>query len=245
MLRTMSRLLGFLASSIAYRASNICSKDSVSSTHPFATMYIKIYFNDKPLFLCDSIDKTIEPYVHHDDTVFIDELNPHTVKTIIHEMQQSQVHAGVFYHTELPELKKAVFKKFTLVQAAGGLVVNDKHEMLLIFRRGMWDLPKGKLDAGETLQECAVREVQEETGLKELTLVSPLTVSYHTYHEGTKFVLKESHWYNMTAAGEQDLDPQTEEDILEIKWVAKDGLKDYLEKSFPSVADILKTCLAE
>lgn len=89
-------------------------------------MYIKIYFDNKPLFLCDAIDETVEPYIHHDDAIFIDELNSHTVKTIIHEMQQPQVHAGVFFHDDLETLKQTFIKKFTLVTAAGGLVQNEK-----------------------------------------------------------------------------------------------------------------------
>jgi 8-oxo-dGTP pyrophosphatase MutT (NUDIX family) len=203
-------------------------------------MYIKIYFSDKPLFLCDAVDETIQPYVHHDDAIFIDELNTHTVKSMIHEMEQLKIHAGVFYHSSLDELKKAFFKKFTLIQAAGGLVVNEKKEILLIFRRGKWDLPKGKLDKGETLEECAVREVEEETGLTKIKLVSPLTISYHTYHEGTKSILKESHWYNMKVSGEQKLIPQTTEDILEIKWVKPDELSPYLKNSYPAIADVLQ-----
>ena len=208
-------------------------------------MYIKIYFGNKPLFLCDSIDKTIEPFVHHDDAIFIDELNAHTIKTIIHEMQQPQVHAGVFYNADLAELKKAFFKKFTMIQAGGGLVRNENDEILMIFRRGMWDLPKGKLDKGEKLEDCAVREVTEETGLKKVKLASPLAVTYHTYHEGSKFILKESHWYNMTVSGEQHPVPQTEEDIHEIRWIRTAELKDYMKKSFPSVTDVLQACLPE
>lgn len=203
-------------------------------------MYIKIYFNDKPLFLCDAVDETIEPYVHHDDAVFIDELNTHTVKSMLHEMQQEKVHAGVFLYPDLEELKKAFFKKFILIQAAGGLVVNDRHEWLLIFRLGKWDLPKGKMDKGEKLEACAVREVEEETGLRKVKLVKPLSVTWHTYHEGTKFFLKESHWYLMKVSGEQTLVPQTEEDIAEVKWVKPSGIDEYLGLSYPSVADVLQ-----
>jgi len=202
-------------------------------------MYIKIYFNDKPLFLCDAVDETLQPYIHHDDAVFIDELNSHTVKSMIHEMEQPEVHAGVFYHAGLSELKKAFYKKFTLVIAAGGLVQNEKKEILMIFRRGKWDLPKGKLDKGETLEDCAVREVEEETGLQQVKLLSPLTVTYHTYHEGTRFILKESHWYNMKVSGDQKLVPQTEEDIQEIKWVKAVDLPKYMKVAFPSVVDVL------
>jgi len=202
-------------------------------------MHIKIYFDDKPLFLCDAIDPVIEPFIHHDDAVYIDELDTHTIKTMIHEMQLPSVHAGVFLHADLGELKKAFFKKFTLVQAAGGLVSNANDELLLIFRRGKWDLPKGKLDKGEKLEDCAVREVKEETGLTNIELLAPLLITYHTYHEGSKFVLKESHWYRMKVTGEQPLVPQTEEDILEIKWVDKSDLENYMKNSFPSVVDVL------
>ena len=167
-------------------------------------MYIKIYFNDKPLFLCDTVDETVQPYIHHDDAVFIDELNSHTIKSMIHEMQREKVHAGVFYHLNLEELIKAFYKKFTLVIAAGGLVQNEKKEILLIFRQGKWDLPKGKLDKGEKLEDCAVREVEEETGLQKVRLLSPLTITYHTYQEGARFICKESHWYNMKVSGEQN-----------------------------------------
>ena len=208
-------------------------------------MYVKIYFRDKPHFLCDNIDDTIEPYVHHDDAVFIDELNPHTIKAMIHEMELAKIHAGVFFHPSLDELKKAFFKKFTLVQAAGGLVRNENDEILLIFRRGKWDLPKGKLDKGESLEECAVREVEEETGLKKIKLVAPLLITYHTYHEGTRFILKESHWYTMKTKNDQQLIPQTEEDIQEIKWAADKELKTYLKNTFPSIVDVLQTGLTK
>jgi ADP-ribose pyrophosphatase YjhB (NUDIX family) len=203
-------------------------------------MYIKVYFDDKPLYLCDKIDDLIEPFIHHDDAIFIDELNSHTIKTIIHEMQQPQVHAGVFFHTDLKALKQAFFKKFTLVTAAGGLVQNEKKEYLLIFRKGKWDLPKGKLDTGEQLEDCAVREVEEETGLKEVKLVKPLCITYHTYHEGARYILKDSHWYSMKVKGPQQLLPQTEEDIHEVKWVKKTELAGYMKDAYPSVADLLR-----
>ena len=206
----------------------------------FIIMYIKIYFNDKPLFLCDTIDKIIRPFIHHDDTVSIDELNAHTIKTMIHEMQEPKVHAGIFQHKDLEELKKAFFKKFTLIQAAGGLVKNSENRILMIFRLGKWDLPKGKLDKGEELEDCAIREVEEETGLKNVKLNSPLLVTYHTYHEGTKFILKESHWFTMTIIGSQKLIPQTEEDIFDIKWIGTDEVNSYLPKSFPLISDIIE-----
>ena len=119
--------------------------------------------------------------------------------------------------------------------------MNEKKEILLIFRRGKWDLPKGKLDKGETLEGCAVREVEEETGLTKVKLIAPLTISYHTYHEGTKFILKESHWYNMKTKSDQPLTPQTEEDIHEIKWIRNEDIKQFIKNTFPSIVDVLQT----
>lgn len=205
-------------------------------------MFLKIYFDNKPLFLCDEVDEILQPYVHHDDAIFIDELNSHTVKAMIHEMELSKIHAGVFYHPDLEELRKAFYKKFTLVLAAGGLVLNEEQKILMIFRRGKWDLPKGKLDKGEKLEDCAVREVEEETGLQQVKLLSPLMITRHTYHEGTRFILKESHWYDMKVKGGQPLVPQTEEAITDIKWLNFKEAEKLFPQCYPSVIDVIRTC---
>jgi 8-oxo-dGTP pyrophosphatase MutT (NUDIX family) len=202
-------------------------------------MYIKIYFNEKPLFLCDGIDKEIENYAHHDDAVFIDEFSPPAVNSIIHEMRQDKVHAGIFLHNDLETLRKAFWKKFLLIRAAGGLVQNEKEELLLMMRRGKWDLPKGKLDPKETLEHCAVREVEEETGLRHITLGSSLAVTYHTYDENGKHFLKESHWWRMKVSGDQRLTPQIEEQITQVKWVGPGGLAPIAGNTFPSILDVL------
>jgi len=203
-------------------------------------MFIKIYFDDKPLFLCDNVDATLQPYIHHDDAVFIDELNLHTVKTMIHEMQRPSIHAGVFFHKDLKELKDAFFKKFILIKAGGGFVLNENNEALMMFRRGKWDLPKGKMDKKETFEECAVRETEEETGLKNIELISPLITTYHTYHEGSRYALKETKWFTMKVSGEQKLIPQASEQISKLEWVGMNELKKYLQNSFPSVKDVLE-----
>jgi len=203
-------------------------------------VFIKIYFNDKPLFLCDDIEETLQPFLHHDDAVFIDEFSSPALKSMIHEMQLEKVHAGIYYHPDLETLKKAFWKKFTVIKAAGGLVLNEKHEILFMFRRGKWDLPKGKLDPGETLETCAVREVKEETGLEKVTLKKPLITTYHTYHESGKHILKESYWYTMQARGTDHLVPQTEEDIHEVKWVPTKKLNEVMGNTFPSIKDVIE-----
>lgn len=208
-------------------------------------MHIKIYFNSKPLFLCDSIDPEVEPYVHHDDAVFIDEFSTPAINSMIHEMKLAKIHAGILQHSSLEALKKAVFKKFTLIKAAGGLVQDPSGQMLLIFRRGKWDLPKGKLDPGEPIEECALREVKEETGLQQVKMEKPLLVTYHTYDEDGKHILKETHWFLMRAKAGQSLHPQEDEQITEIKWVKAGDLHKYLQNTYPMISDVFNAAVPQ
>jgi 8-oxo-dGTP pyrophosphatase MutT (NUDIX family) len=202
--------------------------------------YITIYFGEKPVYLCDALTKEIETVRHHPDAVFIDELSTAAINSLLHEIEKREFHAGIILHENFNKLKKEFFKHFKLVKAAGGLVTNKAGDILLIFRRGKWDLPKGKLDDGESLQECALREVKEETGLMKIEMENEINTTYHTYVEFGKHILKESHWYKMLSKGNEDFNPQFEEDITEIRWVKKHDLKKYLDNTFPAIISILK-----
>lgn len=200
-------------------------------------MHIKIHIHDKMLYLCDSLDDDLNKLVHKPDTVFIDELDVHSTKTMLRELELPEIKTGIFYHADLQVLKKVFFKRFELFIAAGGYIQNEQQEVLLIFRRGFWDMPKGKLDAGESLEACAIREIQEETGLT-ATIQKPLITTYHTYEQGSHHILKESHWFYMEAKKDQQLIAQTEEDITEIQWVNKPDLVKYKSKAYPSIVDV-------
>lgn len=202
--------------------------------------YITIYFEDKPVFLCDEMTPEIDEYRHHPDAVFIDELSTAAINSLLHEIKKPRFHAAIIFDTNFSKLKTVFFKHFELIKAGGGLVKNENDEILMIFRRGKWDLPKGKLDEGETLEECAKREVEEETGLHQLTLIKPLLITYHTYHLFGKHNLKETHWYLMKAGGNEKLIPQTEEEISEIVWVKRENLENYLDNTFPTIETVLK-----
>ncbi len=202
-------------------------------------MHLKIYFNNKPLFLCDHLTDEIKVYAHHDDAILIDEFSHPAVNSMIHEMRREKVHAGIFIHSDFETLKKAFWRKFILVQAGGGLVNNGKGQVLFMLRRGKWDLPKGKLDKGETLAQCAVREVGEETGLHGVRLESPLLITYHTYDENGKHMLKETHWFRMTAGDGQSTVPQLEEQITELVWAGKKEMAAFVKNTFPSIIDVL------
>jgi mutator protein MutT len=127
------------------------------------------------------------------------------------------------------------------IQAGGGLVENEQSEVLFIFRRGKWDLPKGKLDKGETLEQCAIREVEEETGISGLQLKRFLLVTEHEYVEKGKKVLKETHWWLMKTHGNQTLIPQEEEDITEIRWIGSSDFSLVLQNTYPAIVDVLKS----
>jgi 8-oxo-dGTP pyrophosphatase MutT (NUDIX family) len=202
--------------------------------------YITIYFDDKPVFLCDEITPEIDGYKHHPDAVFIDELSAPAINSLLHEIGKQQFHAGIIYDKDFEKLKEDFFRHFTIIKAGGGLVKNKNGKILLILRRGKWDLPKGKLDDNETIEECAKREVQEETGLQEIKVIRPIEITYHTYVQFGKHILKESHWYAMKATVDEKLIPQTEEDITEIIWASKEDLKKYIPNTFPTIIAVLK-----
>ncbi len=203
-------------------------------------MYIKIYFNEKPVYLCDEIDSKLNEILHHPDAVFMDEISGPAIKSLLHEIQKEEFHAGVLWHTDLEALKKAFFKHFKAIEAAGGVVQNDKKEILFIYRLDKWDLPKGKLEKGENLEECAIREVEEETGVNNLTLKKKIGETYHTYNAFGKHFLKTSHWYHIVCSKKQTLVAQTEEQITEIKWVKPTDMKDPLANTYPSIKDIVE-----
>ena len=202
--------------------------------------YITIYFENKPVFLCDEITPEINEYRHHPDSVFIDELSTAAINSLLHEINKSQFHSGIIFDPDFSKLKAAFFKHFTLIKAGGGLVKNKKGEFLLIFRRGKWDLPKGKLEKGESIAECAKREVQEETGLKKLEISKPLGITFHVYTQFGTHILKETHWYEMNANETEKLIPQTEEDITEIVWAKKSDFSKYTSNSYPAIVEILE-----
>ncbi|MEK0414552.1 MAG: hypothetical protein RL070_2040 [Bacteroidota bacterium] len=129
-----------------------------------------------------------------------------------------------------------------IITAAGGLVQNKEGAFLLMYRRGFWDLPKGKLDPGELIPECAVREVQEETGLQTISLGEFICMTTHTYFDTwlQKEVVKQTHWYSMkaTALDTEKLNPQTEEDIEKIEWVLMENLPEYLVQTYPTIRSV-------
>ncbi len=149
----------------------------------------------------------------------------------------------VYFEDEfkLIENKEAFFKNYKIITAAGGVVINDEGKILMIFRRGKWDLPKGKTEDGESMEVCAEREVKEETGLSEIILQRFLITTHHTYKENGESILKDTHWFLFKAPGQQNVQPQTEEDIFKIEWVGNSELPKYTNNTYELIKDVLST----
>lgn len=149
---------------------------------------------------------------------------------------------NVYFGKECISVEDGAFEEFcnnySTIHAGGGLVKNSEGNYLLIFRRGVWDLPKGKLEPGESIENCALREVQEETGLDGLILGSPICVTHHSYSLNGTRVIKHTHWFNMQYNGNGKLIPQTEEQIEEARWVKPSELEEKLSSTFPSIREV-------
>jgi len=153
--------------------------------------------------------------------------------------KNQNVRAVVLYHPDL-ELLWSDFKDcFKVLEAAGGYVQNTQNELLVFYRRASWDLPKGKIDPGETPEQAAVREVQEETGLVNVTLGSFLAYTYHTYPLKNQRILKKTWWYRMKTTDMQ-LVPQTEEDIEEIHWVEPRAWLESGVVVYPNIREVIE-----
>lgn len=126
-----------------------------------------------------------------------------------------------------------------VILAAGGVVQNENGELLLMFRKKHWDLPKGKMDKDESIEECAVREVEEETGLTNVKIGRFIDETLHQYEEDGELVTKKTAWFHMTASSTDQLVPQTDEQIEELRWVKATELQPYLQNSYPNIIHIV------
>jgi 8-oxo-dGTP pyrophosphatase MutT (NUDIX family) len=131
-------------------------------------------------------------------------------------------------------------KLYQPIDAAGGVVEDEDGQVLMIHRRGRWDLPKGKRDDGEAMEVCAVREVQEETGLSKLDLGEKICDTYHIYAQHGQHLLKTTAWYRMSGTHKDVLVPQAEEAITEARWIAPSDLGPIVFKSYEAIREVLQ-----
>jgi len=146
----------------------------------------------------------------------------------------------VIIHSEdFKTLKKDCQSLYKTILASGGLVLNEEGEIMFIFRRGFWDLPKGKIELKEKKKKAAIREVSEETGIIDLIIAGKIGVSNHSYkNKSGKRILKVSHWYLMNTY-KQKATPQTEEDIVKAEWMTLEKFYSEERPVFSSILEIL------
>lgn len=166
-----------------------------------------------------------------------------TLEIALDLLENTSVSELNVYGENIDEIWQEFQKLFRIIEAAGGLVINPEGEMLFIRRLGKWDLPKGKMEKGESREESAVREIEEETGLRDVELVQFINTTYHIYVErnGEK-ILKCTHWFEMNFNGEDTSKPQIEEGITEVAWKNTTQIEDEV---FPSTFQNIKLIVKE
>jgi ADP-ribose pyrophosphatase YjhB (NUDIX family) len=199
---------------------------------------MKIFLNEKYIELLKSKPGNLMP-----DEQVIEYTSFKQLKKAFQVFEEDDHQMKLVFWSEKEDisLKRDFFHLFKRVDAAGGLVKNEKEEMLFIFRLGKWDLPKGKLTENETLEKAAIREVKEETGLLELRITGSLPSTFHIYTRKGKQILKQTYWFEMEAKSAQSLIPQTEEDISEVRWVGKEDLKAVLSNTYGSIRELVSS----
>jgi len=199
----------------------------------------KIYINDTPLFLMEEAD-ALKKTTDDRNLVAAYRGKRKMLLNYANTLESSSHYDSItLYAQDLPQLWDDFQSHYKILAAAGGVVYNTKNEALLIFRRNSWDLPKGKMDPGETKEETAVREVQEETGIQSIELGEAIHTSLHTYkNRKGKRVLKPTYWYRMRTT-EENLVPQTEEDIEKAVWEDLSGFMKTSPIIYNSIKEIL------
>ncbi|WP_304621895.1 NUDIX hydrolase [Robertkochia aurantiaca] len=187
----------------------------------------EVFANDHRLFLTSEIAKETDFKLFLMDTVDLED--------VVSQLQKGKIQGAQIYHPKKKDLLKKFTKKAPLVVAAGGLVQNKQGETLFIFRNGKWDLPKGKVDKGESIEEAAIREVAEETGAKKLKLGDLLGVTYHLFKRNGVIKLKETHWYKMSTKYKGELIPQCDEGIEKAVWLSDDQIEEALSNSYANI----------
>lgn len=187
----------------------------------------KVFVNDKPIILSTSLQKEEGFATYNYKNTVIEEL--------IHKLSSKKCSGIFLFSTNLDKDWKNFCKNFKVITAAGGLVVNSKKQILFIYRGDKWDLPKGRIEEGESLEETAIREVEEECGISNLTIENFLLKTYHVFYHGKERRIKETFWYLMRSDYEGELIPQLEEGITKVVFKETKEVEDALQNSYANI----------
>jgi 8-oxo-dGTP pyrophosphatase MutT (NUDIX family) len=200
----------------------------------------KVFFNDRKIYLDDNLPdmtRVGKDYVCAFENVT--DLKPQ-LKQFLEPEKTGNLY---IFHDDQEALLRTFSQCFTNIKAGGGLVKNSKGELLVIFRRGKWDLPKGKMEEGETIGQTALREVTEECGLEGIKPGDFLTTTYHIYKASGNYILKRTDWYSMSYSGKKKPLPLESEDITRVRWISRADLEEIYGNTWPSIIDVIEASL--
>lgn len=187
----------------------------------------KVFVNDKPLFLTNEISKETNFQLFLLESVDI-------VQLII-KIFQNKIQKAYLYHPDEKQIMKTLKSKIPVNKAGGGLVYNKKGEVLFIFRGGKWDLPKGGIEKGEDIEATAMREVEEETGVNQLTITKKMQKTYHVFKRNGVYKLKITHWFEMASDFEGIPIGQIDEGIEKAVWLKPNEIPETLKNSYENI----------
>ena len=199
----------------------------------------RIYFENRSICICSEN----EPYYEDSNAVILRLNKDRGIGKTISLFEKDTNLKRLYIPSADPDrLFRKTCRHFSEIDAGGGLVKNRRGDFLMIYRNGVWDLPKGKREKGEKRKSTALREVREETGLTEIIAGAPICITHRCYRwkgQGD-LILKHTYWYHMDYTAPVELIPQTEEDITKAAWIAASSLPQFLSNTYPSIVEVFK-----
>lgn len=192
---------------------------------------IKIYVGDKPIMLTDQIlkEEGFKNYL----------IKSAPIGNIIKQLNNTKLKCVYLVHPEKDQLLPELFKLLPMIKAAGGKVIHENKKVLFIYRNDKWDLPKGRIEKNESLEKAAMREIEEETGVSNLSIVKPLETTYHIFKRNGKHALKETFWFEMTTNFNGRLIPEQSEGITKVEWLDSNQIQQALSNSYANIRDLI------
>lgn len=199
----------------------------------------KIYYCNKPLILTADAASYIASHPQARGYLNLTGAFHRNYRLAFEHLAKPRTLGAVIEDISPEALLRELHKLYKPMDAAGGVVEDETGRVLMIHRRGRWDLPKGKRDEGEAMDVCAVREVTEETGLQRLELKHKICDTYHIYSQHGQKVVKTTAWYAMQGKNGDTLVPQAEEAITEVRWVPQGDMGPVVFKSYEAIREVL------
>ena len=188
---------------------------------------LQIFYKEKPIIVSDKKSDLKNSLII--DSELLENLD------LLKLLTKKKINSIGIFSDEFEIIINVFKKKFPEIIAAGGKVINNKSEILFIYRNKKWDLPKGKAEKNEIISETALREVEEETGIKNLSIIKPLDKTYHIFKRGKTNYLKTTYWFEMKSDYNGKFKPQKKEGITRVEWIGVENLSNILPKSYANI----------